>query len=685
MCGFLGIYAPPQQPLQREKEAYFRSRAKNLAHRGNSGEGSEFHDRYALFHYRLAFRDLADGKQPLQDKKKRATILFNGELYNFRPLRDELKEGYDFQTKSDTEVILAGYLKYGAEVVHQIDGEYAFVIFDHRTGQVFAARDPFGVKPLFWGNGDSSPAPQLREFRDQYHFSLNGQLQFASEIKGLAFPVRWDTRGHRRCMLSLYEEMGTSFEGIFSLAPGATFLASPENAGWKISIQRNISFDRKKDSFSKTSFEDRSKELKDIIAENVQWKLDSDVPLGAYLSGGIDSRIAAFEMGKTQGKIETFTVGFEHPDYDETPEVKAFLTSHKNLQGRALKTTAAALEYSYPHAIYASELVQPYTNGGAKWWLSKFARRYVRGVLTGDGSDELFCGYPSYRYLAWWKFYQRSPGAFRSELFSKRVVGTKEKFWEKGLSSYPDGSDLQESIQTFGWAHPLFAQIQSLAQLHFGSGKGDYFQSERDAILSYLQLDSKDSSSKKGPSKNHPSKNVKESPLTQWQNYFLRTHFPTHVLNWVGDRMEMANTLEGRPIFLSKKIGNFCRQSPDHHLVRGMKDKAILRKAYADSLGKFSRTPKKQFNAPFQIDGKLAKEYLSDAFVQEAGVLDSSKIAMAKSLLQSQDPLQKSFAQIYLQNCLVTQMLHRFFVLDQAPERDSNFEETFLDQHTVNL
>lgn len=667
MCGFLGIYAPPQQPLRRENEAYYRSRAQKLAHRGNSGEGSEFQDRYALFHYRLAFRDLADGKQPLQDKKKRATLLFNGELYNFRTLREQLKDGYDFQTKSDTEVILAAYLKYGHEVTQYIDGEYAFVLFDHRSGEIFAARDPFGVKPFFWGNGNPSPSTKVRKFQNQYNFSLGGQLQFASEIKGLAFPLRWDARGHQRSMLSLYEEMGTSFEGVFSLAPGSTLFAKPEDNGWKISIQRKTSFDRKKSAFSKDSFEDRAQHLKEILAETVQSKLDSDVPLGAYLSGGVDSRIAAFEMSKAQGKIQTFTVGFEHPDYDETPEVQSFLKSHKNLEGKALKTNAAALEYSYPHAIYASEMVQPYTNGGAKWWLSKFARRYVRGVLTGDGSDELFCGYPSYRYLAWWKFYQKNPSPFRADLFSRRVVGSKDKFWEKGLSSYPDGSDLQEAIQTFGWAHPLFAQIQSLANLHFGEGKEDFFASEKNAIFSYLQPYSS------------------ESPLTQWQNYFLRTHFPTHVLNWVGDRMEMANTLEGRPIFLSKRLGEFCSQSPDHHLVRGMRDKAILRKAYASSLGNFSRTPKKQFNAPFQIDGKLAKEYLSESFVKEAGILEGDKIDQAKRLLQSQDPLQKSFAQIYLQNCLVTQMLHRFFVLDQAPERNSAFEEDFLDQHTVNL
>jgi asparagine synthase (glutamine-hydrolysing) len=667
VCGFLGIFAPKQIPLNRGQENFFQNSARKLAHRGNSGEGSSFSDRAALYHYRLAFRDLVEGKQPLTDGKRRATIIFNGELYGYQTLRDQLKKQFEFQTRSDTEVILAAYLQFGENLLDHIDGEFAFVIHDHRSGNIFAARDGFGVKPLFFGSGDASSANALREYTPSYEFSLNGNLQFASEIKGFAFPLRWDKRGHSRAMLSLYEEMGTSFEGVFALAPGSILKAKPNASGWDVEIVRKISSSRKKAYFSNDSFEYRAEELSAELEKNVFEKLESDVPLGAYLSGGIDSRIVAYEMGKTKSEIETFTVGFENPDYDETDQVKDFLKSYKNLKGRALKTTADSLEYSYPHAIYASELVQPYTNGGAKWWLSKFARRYVRGVLTGDGSDELFCGYPSYRYLAWWQFYQKNPTEFRSSLFARRVVGEKEKFWEKGLSSYPDGSDLIKSQNQMGWLHPLFAQVEQLGKIHFGAKSESFFAKEKDSIHSYLE------------------NSKEESALTQWQNYFLQTHFPTHVMNWVGDRMEMANTLEGRPIFLSKRLRSFVQKSPDHHLVRGMRDKAILRKAYATKLGSFSRAPKKQFNAPFQIEGKLANEFLSPAALKESSLFDASQIQSAKRLLQSPDPLQKSFAQIYLQNCLVSQMLHRYLVLNQSPVRDLAYEEQFLDQHTVEL
>jgi asparagine synthase (glutamine-hydrolysing) len=663
MCGFLGIYSSPAQPIQPEELASLRLSASHLAHRGNSSRGEAASPLAALFHYRLAFRDLSLGQQPLTDAQNRATIIFNGELYGYQALREKLAPKFSFTTRSDTEVILAAYLAYGEDFLGELDGEYAFVIQDHRTHQVIAARDPFGVKPLFWSTGEDSPSSLLRTYRQEYNFTLKGRLQLASEIKGLALPLRWSQRGLDRLFFSLYEEMGTSFEGVFALPPGALLTATPAGEGWNCKIERKIA--KRRAAPSKASFEARAEELEKILAQAVVNKLDSDVPLGAYLSGGIDSRIAAYEMGKTGQRIETFTVGFEGADFDETGDVKKFLAAYPNFKGRALRTTNEVLEYSYPHAVYASELVQPYTNGAAKWWLSRFARRHVRGVLTGDGADELFCGYPSYKYLAWWDFYRRNPSSARAGLFEKRVVGEKNKFWEKGLSSRPDGTDLEESMRALGWAHPLFAQVQSVGRLWAGDQFGEILERERAPIASYHE----------------PG----ESSLTRWQNYFLHTHFPTHVLNWVGDRMEMANTLEGRPIFLTNATRDFFRHSPDAHLVRGMRDKAVLRKAYQKRLGAFAAAPKKQFNAPFLLDGPLGEEFLSPAALNSVGLIDPAKVVAARAELLAADPLQRSFAQIFLQNCLVTQMLDRYLVRGQAPERNLSFEENYLDEKTVNL
>jgi asparagine synthase (glutamine-hydrolysing) len=665
MCGFLGAFSSAPRKWYPDEVAAFRASFSRLAHRGNtsSGERTDFNGA-AFFHYRLAFRDLTEGKQPLTDSLGRATIIYNGELYGFRALREELSARFDFRTKSDTEVILAAYLELGDSFLSRLDGEYAFVILDHRDGSLRAARDPFGVKPLFF-HSPSIKGPSLRTYAERYQLELGEQLFFASEMKGLPIKLEWDQRGLDRLFLSLHEEMGTSFKNVFALTPGSLLTARREGGGWNAVIERKSSKRRRPSTTA--SFEAKADELRAILRKTVENKLDSDVPLGAYLSGGIDSRIAAFEMARTGATIETFTVGFEGSDYDETGDVKKFLAAYPNFKGRALRTNDSALEYSYPHAIYASELVQPYTNGSAKWWLSRFARRHVRGVLTGDGADELFCGYPSYKYLAWWQFYRRNPTKARASLFADRIGG-KSKPWEKGLSSRPDGRDLIASTSALGWPHPLFAQVESAGALWAGDRMPELLSRERGDILSYVAPDSGLSS------------------MNIWQNYFLHTHFPAHVLNWVGDRMEMANTLEGRPIFLSNATRAFFRDLPDHYLVRGMRDKAVLRKAYSRELGEFSATPKKQFNAPFLLDGALGRQHLSTEALKRTGLIDPARVAAGQKMrLESTDPLEKSFADIFLQNCLVTQMLDEYLVRGQPPLRDINREEKFLDEHTVSL
>lgn len=661
MCGFLGIFAAPAFPLSPAEIEHGRLASARLAHRGNTSRGESTGPAAALFHHRLAFRDLAEGKQPLTDRHGRATIIFNGELYDFHPLRTKLASEFEFQTRSDTEVILAAYLVLGERFLEALDGEYAFVIHDHRNGQVVAARDPFGVKPLFWNPGAAKN--ELRAYRERYEFNSSGALHFASEIKGLGLPLRWDQAGLDRLFLSLYEEAGTAFSGVAAMIPGALLVAAPAGDRWHCRIERQIT--KRRLPNAREGFEARAEELRRLISQNVRAKLDAEVPLGAYLSGGIDSRIAAFEMGRAGAEIETFTVGFEGADFDETPAVRAFLARYPNLRGRVLRTTDVSLAYSYPHAVYASELVQPYTNGAAKWWLSRFARRHVRGVLTGDGADELFGGYPSYRYLAWWAFYQRHPSAARARLYAERVIGPEAKFWERGLSSRPDGSDLTAANAALGWAHPLFAQISSVGTLWAGDRLPALLDQEASMVRSFTEGSG-------------------ASPLGDWRTYFLHTHFATHVLNWVGDRMEMANTLEGRPIFLSRALLDFSRASPDHHLVRGMTEKALLRRAYRGELGSFAAAPKKQFNAPF-LQGELGRRWLSPSALKETGLIDPAQITRAEAALHGADPLEASFARIFLQNCLVTQMLDRYLVRGEPPERDLAYEEHFLDQQTVTL
>jgi asparagine synthase (glutamine-hydrolysing) len=666
MCGFLGLYSP--RPLYPERLPSLQQSAAHLLHRGNTSSGEHFSQHIAFFHYRLAFRDLQSGGQPLYGPEQKSLIIYNGELYDFQKLRSSLS--YPFQTRSDTEVILAAYHTYGEKLLTHLDGEYAFAIYDDVDKSVLLGRDPFGVKPLYFTNASLEKLGKsfFREYRPRYEFELDGEVSFASEIKALPTQLHWDQEGLQRQICGLYEEMHTAFANVIALAPGSTLRIRQRGGKLHCVLERRVEKKRKpvRGDFS---FSESAHTLRSLIGDNVRQKLDSEVPLGVYLSGGVDSRIVAHEMGKLDGKIDSFTVGFEGEDFDERGEVQNFLNKYPNIHSHTLGTTDSALAYSYEHAIYASEMVQPYTNGCAKWWLSRFARRTVRGVLTGDGADELFCGYPSYKYLAWWSFLQRDPKSkSRQALYSARMGGG-EKIWEKGLSSREDGQDLRESREVLGWYHPLYAQLKAMSSLWSPSDNAalQWLKSTRMSLMTYVDMNEKGA-----------------SPLTVWQNYFLHTHFPSHVLNWVGDRMEMANTLEGRPIYLSNSTRNFVQSLPDHALVRGMTDKAILRAAYREELKDFSATPKKQFNAPFLQTPAFQQRYFSSEALKRSNIIPPGSVERGMKMLQSPDlsPLLRSYTQMFLQNLLVVQMLDEFLVKKRPPVRDIAFEEKFLDEHT---
>lgn len=661
MCGFLGQVGAPLEALDLEQ---LRRASQRLSTRGNTGRG-EWHDaQSALFHYRLAFRDLAGGLQPMADTANKRFLVFNGEIYRYQDIRR--RTPYNYATNSDTEVLHALWAERGEDMLSELDGEYAFAIWEPKIKRLLLGRDAFGVKPLFF-QLESAPLLNFRSYQDTYSFTAQGPISFASEMKGLPGKKRWEREGFQRQFVGLYEEIHTPFQNIYQVPPGALLLADLREGIWHCEIKRKVAKKRSQARVSSAKdFGERAMELKELIKSSVASRLDAEVQLGAYLSGGVDSRAIAQEMLATGYEFPSFTVGFSDSDYDESAAVRAFVASRPGIKAHLLRTTSEALDYAYSHAIYASEIIQPYTNGSAKWWLSKFARREVRGVLTGDGADELFCGYQSYRYLNWWDFFRRQPSSHRKSAYAKHLGVAAEKPWEAGLSTALDGSDLSLSELTWGWAHPLFGQIQFLANNLLGSESGSsWLRAQAPALRSYS------------------SEQADGSALLHWQNYFMHTHFPTHVLNWVGDRMEMANTLEGRPPFLSRAILDFMRAQPDASFLRGFRDKAILRKALQGELKEFASAPKKQFNAPFLLDSPLAKKMLAISRAEQVGLISATAITSAiQGVRQQVNPLLRSWSQIFLQNVIVTHMLDEMLVQGHEPTRDLAWEDQFIDSHS---
>ncbi len=662
MCGFSGLlWWPGSSSVSHEIDSFSKSAAR-IANRGNDDARQHVAPEMLLQHYRLAFQDASASYQPQWSPDGRYLIVFNGEIYNHLKLRAEISAltGHIFKTHGDTETILIGFLAHGTKIFSLLEGEFSIVILSKDGNEVYAARDFFGVKPLFFG----LPKVNTRIFaaaQSQYEFSVE-RFCFSSEIKGLSITKNWNKQGLLKQYVGLYEPICTPFEEIIQVPPGSILEFRKQKSEWKCTLNLNKKAIRNPSEHKQNSLDwtKLTAEFSELLKTSVRNRLLSDVELGVYLSGGIDSKAIAFELqnalqdqhqNSKYPALKTFTIGFKDALYNETDEAMAF-ARHLNFDPQSFWVDNNALAYAYPHAVYASENVQPYTNGAAKWWLSRFTRQHVRGVLTGDGADELLCGYPSFRYAKCWSFAMRprmKPGQkwrdvlakqnygtlWRDSLYGKKYLSDAKNPWLAGSSSAGSGQDFIQSLNLWGIPHPLFEQVSTIATALLGNIDAlKWLEELGPELRSWFSIglcSADDEETLTNP----------ENALLLWQNYFCKTHLPVQVLNWVGDRMEMANTLEGRTPFLSRELREFVAQLPSHALVAGLQDKAILRRTYANAFPRhFAQTPKKQFGAPF-LDAQFLQEQFN---VKEA--FEILNIAQPNALLE----IEKTIAKMKTEN-----------------------------------
>ncbi len=700
MCGFTGLLfnSTSNQNRYQPGMAGFRRCAARIAHRGDTDHQEFIKDKLWLSHYRLAFQDVTAGVQPMLSSDNNHVIVFNGEVYNHLKLRHNIskKSGHVFKTRSDTETILQGWKAFGVDFFASLEGEYAFVINAVDGSELIAHRDYFGVKPLFIFL-DKLNTRQFENYSPRYKFETT-QLEFASEIKGLATKKQWQRTGLLRQFVGLYESICTPFENIINLPAGGLLIAKKHNEHFSCSLTTNpnpIRHYSKVQSRQHTTTNEN--DFIDAFQQSVSERLLSDVELGVYLSGGVDSKVVAYELSRHMDKnnpIKSFTLGFEHEGYDETDEALRF-ARHLGFNPHVLKINNSALDYSYPLAIQNSELVQPFTNGAAKWWLSLFARKYVKGVLTGDGADELLCGYPSYRYVSWWKQCMRLRGTAnnaadidkllknqpfgqyqRDSLYINKYSAHSKNPWLSGSSAAGNGDDFIDSIRLIGVAHPLFGQIRTISTALLGETEADiWLQSQAESVSSWFSA---------GLDNLSDSLCDPEHSLLLWQNYFAKTHLPTLILNWVGDRMEMANTLEGRTPFLSKQLRNLILEQPDKSLISGLFDKALLRRSYASLISsEYANTPKKQFNAPFIHSASLDTMYQTESIFETTGLCDNTKYKTLDTFLKStntkdDNQYTRTHLQATMQTTVAMSILNETIVNENEISRDTQFENAYL-------
>jgi asparagine synthase (glutamine-hydrolysing) len=572
MCGIAGAVVRPESLVDLP---VIDRMLDSLAHRGPDGRGtarysSQAGDRVLLGHRRLAIIDPVGGKQPMCDDAAGLALTFNGEIYNFRELRAELAAcGCKFALDSDTEVLLRAYQHWGEKVVERLRGMFAFAIWDASRQQLFIARDRFGEKPLF------------------LHEDADG-LYFASEIKALLhlpqprpqvnLSAVWDFLAYR-----YVPGPQTLLEGIRKLAPGTC-------ATWKDGrlTERRYWFAPDRDaSQASAANEDVVETFLGRLDDAVKMQMVSDVPFGAFLSGGLDSSTIVALMTRHNTNVKTFSVGFGEGGYSEL-EYANVVARHFGTQHHELIVGFDDIVENLPKLVGYRDAPVSEPSDIPIYMLAKEASKTVKMVLTGEGSDEILGGYPKHVFEQFAQGYQLMPGMIRHNLIAPITHSLPYGFRRAKTAI--------ANLNIEDWRERYVRWFGALNHR------------EREQ-LSVLRLNGYDHANDAPPFDSAPDSTTLRRIL-----YFDQTSWLPDNLLERGDRMTMAASIESRVPFLDHELAGYVSTLPDSYRVKGLKTKWILREAGRSLIPDAILERKKVgFRVPVNkwFQGPL-KEYLCD-------------------------------------------------------------------------
>lgn len=616
MCGITGVFAFTE--AGRGALLRLPDSTDAIARRGPDSQGHFIHEGVGLGFRRLAILDLRpEGNQPMCDTANpadaRYTIVFNGEIFNYRELRDELRAaGYEFRTGTDTEVILAMYRAHGRRFVRRLNGFFALAIHDREDNSVFIARDRYGEKPL-------------HIYRD------DDKLLFASEIKSLlalGVPRKLDVVAlHQYLQLNYIPAPNTIFKKIRKLAPGSYLFLK----GRKVLRKQwyRIPYDPKKVKRNKSSYESQQQELVKLMDAAVARRLVSDVPLGAFLSGGIDSSVVVALASRHTQQLNTFSIGYrDEPFFDETKYAKLVADQYKT------NHTVFSLSNDdlYAHLHSALDYFdEPFADSSALavFILSHHTRKEVTVALSGDGADELFAGY--HKHAGEFRVRQ---GGWKAEavtalspLWNALPKSRNSPFGNKVRQFQRFASGMTMGVKDRYWSWATFATESEATKLLSVKTRRKLnrklAQKSRAALLADIR----------------PGGDLNDVLLTD-----MHLVLPDDMLVKV-DRMSMANSLEVRAPFLDHTVVDFAFSLPvESKIDAGMKKK-IVQDAFRPLLPpELYKRPKHGFEVPLlkwfrgELRELLENDLLSDAFIQEQGLFDVGAIRALREKLFSRDP-----------------------------------------------
>ncbi len=551
MCGITAVLSrrAPIDPL------IMPAGLASLHHRGPDGKQYWMADDRltALGHTRLSIIDLTTGDQPISNEDRTIHIVVNGEFYDFERSRAELEaRGHRFRTRSDSEIALHLYEDYGPECLHHLRGEYAFVIWDERNRRMIAGRDRFGVKPLFYAEHD-------------------GALYLASEVKALfamGVPARWSAEALYAGGFVLPGER-TLFGGVYAVPPGHFLRATRE--AHRVHQYWDVDYPRDDAPQTPRSDAEYIEGFRAVLEDAVTTRLRADVPVGCYLSGGIDScAVLGLASRHHDGPVRAYTLTFDHAQYDESA-IAEEMVRHVGADYQPIPMTHADLAENFRAAVIQSEI--PFINGHtvAKYMLSRAVRESgYKVVLTGEGSDEILAGYPHFRRDMLLHHTAGQDPEDTSRLLRELVENNQVS---RGLLLPEGDADTGTICETLlgsvpSWLEAMTGTSSRMRDLM----RDDYLDAYRGtdvigSLLSSLDVE-----------RRLKGRNAVHAALYLW----AKTILPHYILSNLGDRMEMAHSIEGRVPFMDHRVAEYLQRVPVSLKIRGMTEKYILREAVKD-------------------------------------------------------------------------------------------------------
>lgn len=629
IAGFIDIESASAVREHGERARLLDRMCRVIRHRGPDDQGVFVEDGVALGMRRLSIIDLAGGHQPMSGEDGSVNIVFNGEIYNYRDLQTELEScGHSFQTSSDTEAIVHAYEEYGHACVNKLRGMFAFAIWDRRSRSLFIARDRVGKKPLY------------------YTVTPGGTCVFGSELKSLLEHPEV-ARETDLDALDAYFSLGyvpdplTIFRGIHKLPPGCYLTFSEGTA----KTTQYWDFNYEQDPTPRSE-EDYLDELRELLDEAVNLRLVADVPLGAFLSGGIDSSIVVALMARHMGRpVKTFSIGFEEDSYNELKYAR--LTAEKfGTDHHEFFVTPDICSIVDELAWHFDE---PFADSSAipTFMVSKLARQYVKVVLSGDGGDELFAGYTRYVVDRQRADFALLPQFIRKGLMQPVSRRLPHRTWGRNYLH----NVAQDPLDRFLDSMSVFTSLNK--RLLYSDDLKRRLTDDRKVSELFRECAAKVKTGK---------------PLDALLYIDSKTYLPGDILTKV-DRMTMAVSLEARAPLLDHKLIDFVTRIPASMKLSGLETKHLLKRAVRDLVpSEILHRPKQGFGVPIQqwINNELRdriRDTLMDSRTRQRGYVNGRYVEV---LLDEHERGRRDHS-MALWSLLMLELWHRTFV-DSRPD-----------------